>query len=382
MAKARSRTRPKARRSPSERVLTLRDLNRATLARQMLLARAPVGATEAVQRLVGLQAQLAGPPYVGLWTRLTRFERGELARRIEERAVVRATMMRATLHLATAEDYLRFRPVLEPALSRALQAIPGQRTKGFDLATLATDARRCLRGGPRTFAEIRASLAKRHPGLDVRAMGYAVRLHVPLVQVPGTGAWGFPSDPAFALAESWLGQPVGQSPDPRPLVLRYLAAFGPATARDFQTWSGLPALRDAIEALRPELRVRKGEDGRDLLDLPDAPLPSGDEPAPPRLLPEFDNLLLGHADRARIVPPAHRSRVFLPGLRVRATFLVDGFVRGAWRIERTRKAAALVIEPFASLRREERAALAEEGERLLRFVAEEAAAWEVRFAKV
>jgi hypothetical protein len=363
------------------RRLSLRALNRATLARQMLLDREKVSVTAAVERLVGMQAQLPAPPYIGLWTRLAKFERAQLLHLIESRKLVRATLMRATLHLATAEDFVQLRPVLEPVLTRALQSRPKERTQGFDLDAIAALGRQVLRDGPRTFNEIRDALAEQFPKLDVRAMGYAVRTHVPLVQVPEPEArWGFPREPKFALAETWLGRSLGKEAEPGPLILRYLAAFGPAKAADVQTWSGLQGLRDSIENLRPQLNVLADEKDRELFDLPGAPLPSEDEPAPPRFLPEFDNLLLAHSDRSRIVPDAYRKKVFLPGLRVAATFLLDGFVSGSWKVERTKKSATLVIEPFAAVAKKERDALAEEGDRLVRFVEDGAGAWDVRFS--
>lgn len=360
-------------------VLSLRALGRATLARQLLLERSSLPIPAAVARLVGLQAQLPGAPYVGLWSRLAGFERGALARLLDERALVRATLMRATLHLATADDFLAFRPVLQPVLSKALLGLPKERLAGFDLDAFAAHARRFLQGGPRTFEALRDELARHHPDLDVRAMGYAVRMHVPLVQVPGKGAWGFAPEPDFALAEQWLGKPVGRAIDPRDLVLRYLAAFGPATPADAQNWSGLGGLREVFTALRPELAVFTGDDGRELFDLPGAARPPEDTPAPPRFLPEFDNLLLGHAERARVVPPAYRSQIYLSALRVRATFLIDGAVKGAWKVERSKKGATLVIEPFATLTKKEKAALGEEGEALLAFLEEGART--LRFAE-
>jgi hypothetical protein len=361
--------------------LSLRALNRATLARQMLLDREKVSVTAAVERLVGMQAQLPGPPYVGLWARLAKFERADLAHLIESRKLVRATLMRATLHLLTAEDFVWLRPILEPVLTRALQSRPKERTHGFDLDAIAALGRQFLQDGPHTFNEIRDALAQKFPKLDVRAMGYAVRTHVPLVQVPEPEErWGFPREPKFALAETWLGRSLAKDADPGPLILRYLAAFGPAKAADVQTWSGLQGLRDSMEALRPQLNVLADEKGRELFDLPGAPLSSEDEPAPPRFLPEFDNLLLAHSDRSRVVPDAHRKKVFLPGLRVAATFLLDGFVSGVWKVERTKKSATLVIEPFAAVAKKERDALAEEGGRLVRFVEDRAESWDVRFS--
>jgi hypothetical protein len=147
-----------------------------------------------------------------------------------------------------------------------------------------------------------------------------------------------------------------------------------------QTWSGLPKLKDVFEELRPELRAYRDERRRELFDLPDRPLPGADAPAPARFLPEFDNLLLSHTNRTRVIADEHRSKVYLPGLRVAATILVDGFVAGVWKIEKTKTSATLVIEPFARLSKRDRTALAEEGERLVRFVDEDAKTFDVRFA--
>jgi hypothetical protein len=200
--------------------------------------------------------------------------------------------------------------------------------------------------------------------------------------VPSGGAWGYSGKAPFTTAESWLGRPFSGTDDPRELVLRYLAAFGPATVRDVQTWSGRTGLKLPVEDIKPGLRLFRDERGNELLDLPDAPLPDPDTPAPPRFVPDYDNLVLSHADRGRVIPDEHRKKVFLSAARVRATFLIDGFVRGAWKVEKSRRTATLRIEPFETLSREDREALRDEGERLVRFVAEPqgAEAFEVRFA--
>ena len=359
--------------------LKLRDLNRATLARQMLLERAALPVTAAVERLGGLQAQLNSAPFVGLWTRLQDFSRASLAEAIERRAVVKATWLRATLHLVTSDDYARFRTTLAPALAGASGSIAERRGATFDREAVLAAARTFIGQQPRTFAEISAMLSELLPDQDVGAMRYTVRTHLPLVQVPSPGGWSYPSQPAFTLAEPWIGHTIDSEERLRELALRYLAAFGPASAADMQTWSGLPKLKDLIERLRPELRVYRADGRRELFDLPDTPLPGGDAPAPVRFLPEFDNLLLSHSNRTRIVADAHRSRVYLPGLRVAGTILVDGFVQGVWRIERARKAATLVIAPFGALSTQNRDALAAEGERLLRFVEPDATTHAVRF---
>jgi hypothetical protein len=363
----------------ADRILTLRELNRATLARQMLLERPSVAVPQAVERLAGLQAQLAQAPYVGLWTRLRDFRRNDLARLIEDRTIIKATLMRATLHLITAEDYLRWRATLQPALDAAFESIAKRRERGVDYDGVLAAARRYIDESPRTFAEISDWLAELAPGADVGSMRYAVRTHLPLVQVPVETAWSYPSNPRWTLAESWLGGPVPEAVNLRALLFRYLAAFGPASAADFQTWSGLAKPKDALQELRPELVTYRDEGGRELLDLPDMPLPPGDAPAPERFLPEFDNLLLAHARRTRVIADAHRSQVYLPGLRVAATILVDGFVAGTWKVEKTKGSATLLVEPFQPLPAASRDTLIAEGEGLLRFVEPAAKTYQVRF---
>ncbi|MEZ4668659.1 MAG: winged helix DNA-binding domain-containing protein [Anaerolineae bacterium] len=361
----------------SNRVLTLRELNRATLARQMLLNRETLPAPTAIERLVGMQAQMALPPFVGLWTRLTDFQREYLAAPIEQHSVVKATLMRATLHLFTAGDYVRFRSTLQPALSGASEAIVSKRG-AIDTAAILDAAREFISEQPRTFAEISDMLSARWPDTDVGSMRYTVRTHIALVQVPMSSGWSYSSKPAFTLAESWLGQSVSSAIHFKELVFRYLAAFGPASVTDLQTWSGLPKLKEAVEALKPDLVVYPDDGRRELFDMPDAVIPAADTPAPPRFLPEFDNLLLSHSKRTRVIADEHRSKVYLPGLRVAATILIDGFVAGVWKATTAKKVATLTIEPFAPLPKVERQALIEEGERLVRFIEAEAKSYVVR----
>jgi hypothetical protein len=362
----------------ADSLLTSRRLNRATLARQMLLGRAAIPALEAIERLVGLQAQVAQPPYIGLWTRLEGFQRAHLDELLVQRRVVRATMMRSTLHLVSAEDYRSLRATLQPVLLRGLRSFRGRRIAGLDVGRLVRVARRAVEERPRTIAELRSLLSEVEPRFDPAALVLIVRAHLPLVQVPGGGAWGFPSVPSYALAERWIGRPLDALADTRALVLRYLLAFGPGSATDVQTWAGMGELDQAAEALGGELRTFRDERGARLLDLAGMPLPSADVRAPVRFLPEYDNVLLAHSDRARIVPDAYRFRVFLSAGRVRATFLVDGLVAGTWRIERSRSATTIRIEPFTSLRKDVRDALAVEGEALAGFL-ESGAPTRVRF---
>jgi hypothetical protein len=360
--------------------LTAKALNRATLARQMLLAREETTALSAVERLAGLQAQQARPPFVGLWSRVAGFRAEDLARLARSRKAVRATLMRGTLHLVSARDYLALRATFQPMLTAVMQGVLRERARGLDVERVAATARACLERRPQTFEELRAELARAYPGADARALGYAVRTHLPLVQVPAEARWGWPGTADFAAAEPWLGRPVASRADPRGLALRYLAAFGPATARDAVTWSGVAELEDAFDALRGKLRAFRGEDGRELFDLPKAPRPPANTPAPARFLPDYDNLLLGHADRRRVISDEHRRRVTTKNLQILATFLVDGVVAGTWRVPGGRSAAALVLEPFVDLARKAKAELGAEGQALLRFLEPDARTSEVKFA--
>src|SRR4051794_11130569 len=342
----------------------------------MLLARESVSAVEAVERLAGMQAQEPRPPYVGLWTRVEGFERGQLHDALHSREVVRATLMRATLHLLSARDYPLFRAALEPALAGAMRGL-GKRGERLDVDALLPVARAALDEQPRNFKELRALLAEAFPDVNERALGYATRLRLPLVMVPTGERWGFPSVADFALADGWLGGLASVDDAAEQLALRYLAAFGPATAADMQTWSGLQGLKQVLEGLRGELALFRDESGRELFDLPDAPRPGADVPAPVRFLPDFDNLVLSHADRTRVMADEHRGAVVTKNLRVRATFLVDGYVTGTWKVERKRDAATLRIEPFGKLTKRVRAELEAEADALLRFVEPDARSYGV-----
>lgn len=361
--------------------LSLRALNRATLARQLLLARERAPAFAVVERLAGLQAQWARPPFLGLWSRIEGFRSEELSTALRERRVVRATMLRGTLHVTSARDYLAQRGVLQPVLARSMAAALRERARTFDHDALLVAARAYLAESPRTFEEVRDHLVARFPKGDERAMGYTVRMHLSLVQVPTDAPWGFPTVPRFTTAETWLGEPPSGDSAPDALLLRYLAAFGPASVADAQRWSGLQSLRSAFERLRPRLRTFRDERARELFDLPDAPVPREDLDAPVRFLPEFDNLLLAHDDRRRIVADVHRGAVFLPGLRVAPTFLVDGFVAGTWKAERVKENAVLAIAPFAPLARRDRAELVDEAARLVRCAEPDAASFDVHVGK-
>ncbi|MFF8293440.1 winged helix DNA-binding domain-containing protein [Streptomyces sp. NPDC016309] len=360
-------------------VLGRRALNRALLARQLLLERSPMGAAEAVEHLVGMQAQAPDPPYVGLWTRLAGFRIEDLSRLVSDREAVRLVLMRGTLHLVTARDCLRLRAVLRDALASRLNGTFGKRLAGLDLAEVAAAGRELVEKEPLTLGGLGTGLAERFPGRDPFALANAVRNLEPLVQVPPRGLWGESGQAVHTTAEAWLGRPLDTDGSPDGTVLRYLAAFGPASVKDMQVWSGMTRLGAVVRRLAPRLVTFRDENGVQLYDLPDAPRPGPGTPAPVRYLPDFDNILLSHADRSRILTEERRARVFTRNGLIRPTFLVDGFVHGVWRLERGRDTAALVLEPFAPLTREERAELVEEGLRLLAFAAAGCSAPEVRF---
>lgn len=375
--------------------LSLRELNRATLERQFLLRRAATTAREAVGHLAGLQAQTPLAPYVGLWTRLAGFGHQELKDLMTERAVVRAHLMRNTVHLLTAEDFVSFRPLFQPLMDRGLAGNFGRNLAGVDPAELQVTAAALLSREALTRVEIGRRLAVSWPGHDPASLAYAATHLLPLVQVPPRGLWGENGQAAWFLGAAWLDGRGVSAPDPaRPenareqLVLRYLAAYGPATVRDIQAWSGLSRLREVTDRLQhgvgqhgARLRTFTGPDGGPLLDLPDAPRPEPkdpDVPAPPRFLPEYDNLLLSYADRSRVIP--HRRPVPLPpgNGATGGTLLVDGFWQANWKIVK----GTLEIQPFIRLSAADMAAIAAEGERLLGFAAPAGTETDVRFAPV
>jgi hypothetical protein len=362
-------------------VLGPRELNRATLERQMLLRRRKLSAVEAIEHLVGMQAQAPAPPYIGLWTRLKDFHPDELVRLILERRAVRIALMRNTVHLVSARDCLALRPLMQPVFDRTLNSTRANRAhlEGIDIEALVASGRALLEEKPRTAKELGELLQEHWPERHPASLARAIRHLLPLVQVPPRGVWGMSGPAAHTTAEAWLGRPLDQAASLEETILRYFGAFGPATVKDVQTWSGLTRLGEVIEHLRPRLRIFRDERGRELFDVPDAPLPDPDTPAPPRFLPEFDNLILSHADRTRVIAEEYRKAFASKNGMVPATVLVDGFVRGTWKSERSRGRANLEIKPFEPLTTEDREALAEEGERLIRFT--DAESYEIRFAE-
>ena len=345
--------------SGTDPVLSTRALNRATLARQLLLRRSPLSVPEAVTHLVGLQAQEVKPPYYALAARLDGFTPEALSEPLGDRSLVRMVTMRSTIHLHTAADGLTLRPLVQPAREREI----GYFRKGLvgvDLDRLATLARDLVEDEPRTMKQLREALSAEWPDADPQSLAVAARCRLPLVQITPRGQWGRSAQVSLTTIEHWLGRPAEPAASADDTVLRYLAAFGPASVKDLQTWAGLTRMRPVFERLRPRLATFRDENGVELFDLPDAPRPDPDTPAPPRLLPEFDNLLLSHADRTRLIPPANRGRTWQANTFY-CPLLVDGFLAGVWRII----GDALVIEPFTDLSRAERTEVTEEAERVL-----------------
>jgi hypothetical protein len=362
-------------------VLTQRALNRALLARQLLLARDARGPVEALEQLAGLQAQSPRPPFIGLWSRLRDFERTALRDAIHSRTVVRVTAMRGTLHLLSARDYRAWRGALQPGLTRGRTAIGGAALKDTDLHAAEQQTRTFLQKGPATFDAIRKHLEPRFAGVNVRHLAYALRMTLPLVQVPETGAtWGYPGAAGFTVADQWLKKAVSTTPSsPEPLVLRYLAAFGPASVADAQAWSGLPKLAAVFETLRPSLVTFRDARKRELFDLPEAPRPDPDTPAPVRLVPDWDAVLLGHQDRSRVIADEHRARISTRNLQITACFLTDGIVAGSWSITRKGQAASITLEPFVKMSKRDQAAVKAEAELLLEFAEPDAKTRKIDF---
>ena len=369
--------------SVPDQLLDRRALNRALLARQMLLRREDVPIRDAVEHLLGLQAQAPMPPYYGLWSRLAGFDPHGLGRMLTEREVVRLTLMRGTVHLVTVRDALLLRPLVQAVIERGHNGAFKRRMGGADVAQLAGAVRELLaEEAPLTARELGRRLVERGIGDDVEAIGNATRVYVPLVQVPPRGVWGAGGQAQYATIEAWTGRELEVEPSIDGVVLRYLAAFGPASVMDVQSWSGLTRLGGVLERLRARLVTFRDEDGRELFDLPDAPRPDPGVPAPARFLGEFDNVILGHADRRRVIPDGGSWGAMLTPGRSVGNLLVDGMLRATWWLEREgARRVTLVIRPLAALSRDERDEVGDEAERLLEFAAADAPARDVRVTR-
>ena len=345
--------------------LTQRERNRALLARQHLLERKDAGAIAMIQHLVGMQAQVPQQPYVALWSRLHDFAPEQLEGLVLDRSVLRMPLMRTTLHLVTAADAAALWPLMAPVLARVFRSSTpwGRQLGGLDTEKVVEAGRRLLEDEPRTNRQLATELGRQWPEVDPQALAMAVHHLTPIVQIPPRGLWSRSGRPTWTTVEHYLGRPVPATIERGPVLLRYLAAFGPATAADVTAWSGWTGVRETLEELRASLITLKDEAGREIFDLPDAPRPSHDTPAPPRFLPEYDNALLSHRDRTHVIPEAVGMR--LTGYV--GTFMVDGFLCGQWRIVTDKSVATIEVDPFIPLTVADKAEVANEAEALLRW---------------
>ncbi|MEU9786373.1 winged helix DNA-binding domain-containing protein [Streptomyces phaeochromogenes] len=350
--------------------LDTRALNRATLARQLLLDRTDLPVLDAVAHLGGLQAQEPQEPFVGLWSRLRAFDPATLSDLLTGRSVVRTHLMRRTVHLVTADDALAWRARHDAMLRQRVLGVYRNELAGVDLDELAAAGRAVMADGePRSMSELARELADRWPKPGPRPLGeMLVAALIPMVQLPPRGLWRTRAGVRNAPLSSWLGReiappaPDGSDPVGQDLVRRYLAAFGPAASADLRAWCGLAGLPAAITAVREELVSFRDERGRELLDLPDAPRPDPETPAPARFLPAFDNAILGYHDRGRIIDDAHRG-LSVAGARV---VLVDGRVSASWHVE----ADTVLVTPLRRLSRAERTDVAGQGRELAAFLSD------------
>jgi hypothetical protein len=359
--------------------LTRLELNRALLDRQFLLRRTTADAAEVVTHLVGLQTQIPGNHYTALWTRIDGFSAEDFSQRFADREFVRISLQRCTIHTVTAPDCHALRPILQPMHERVLAGAFRKRLEGVDVDRAATRAEDLLHAGPLTFDEIGKALAEDWPDTDTAALGNVARNRLPLVQVPPRGLWLGGGQARHATTADWLGDP-GADAGPissEDFILRYLAAFGPASVADAQAWSGLTRLKDGFAALRADgrLAVFRDEAGTELFDLPDAPRPDGDVTAPVRFLPDYDNVFIGYKDRSRIYHPGvdFQQDIWLKN-GMQPQFTVDGQISGTWRMEidKKRTTATLTVRPLRALAAADRDAVTAEAEAVLAFWAAEA----------
>jgi hypothetical protein len=344
-------------------LLTPRQLNRATLQRQLLLERVSRPAIDVIRAFAGLQAQNPRDPYLALWSRLDAFAPEELETLLVERSVVRLGVQRGTVHAIAADDCAVLRPLAQPIMAQQLRAHPDFKAaaRPIDVAAVTAHARDVLGERPCTAKQLRDALAERFPEFDPAAMLIASRFNLAYVQVPPRGLWRRSGQVVGTTAEAWLGCSLEADPAPDAIVLRYVAAFGPATVQDAATWSRYTGLREVFDRVRPQLRTFRDEAGRELFDVPDSTIPDGDVPAPVRFLPEYDNVLLGHADRRRFVADDFRTRMPYERLGFLGNLLVDGMLAGGWRAD----GPTLRVYTVDRLAGGARAAVEEEGRRLL-----------------
>jgi hypothetical protein len=338
------------------------ELNRTTLHRQSLLERSTMSAEEALRQLVGLQAQNPNDPYWALWSRIEGFDPELLSGMISRKEAVRGQLLRATIHLVTTGDFLTLRPLLQPVMNRTLGSTGFARdTRDVDREALLVLARSLLAQRPMSRAELAPILAEAWPSAPGASLAQVVTYCLPVVQVPPRGLWRRSGTARWTTVEDWVESGLEPGAGVDGTVLRYLAAFGPASVSDIRVWCGLPGLREAVERLRPDLRTYRAETGTELFDLPDLPIVSEAVPAPPRFLPEYDNVLLGHADR---------SRFFAEGVTPAGwagNLLLDGTFGGNWKIVENRQASRLEVRLLTRATRRQLRDIGAEGERLVDF---------------
>ena len=355
-----------------------RALGRALLARQLLLERAECTVEQALTRVGGLQAQEPKPPFLALWNRVAGFANEDLLAAAHRRSAVRATLQRGTIHLLASADY----PVWRAALSDELAALPrglGPAARTVDVPKVRTVAEELFRGRPLRFGELRRLLVERFPDGDPHVLGLYARMTVPLVLPPTSAEWGWSGDPAFVRAEEWIAMPeVDRESARQALVLAHLAAFGPARAADVAAWSGMRSVQVVLDRLAPRLVRFSDESGRVLYDLPDAPRPGSDVPAPPRLLGDWDTVLLGHAEHSRVVDAEVRRRLMTTNGRLRHGFMVDGRVVGGWSVAQDGASSVVSLEPYVRVPRAGLTSAAEEAARLLAWLTPDATDPDVR----
>ncbi len=320
---------------------------------------------DAVAHLAGLQAQAPFPPYYALWCRLQGFRPDDLSRLLLDRSVVRMVLMRGTVHLVPAADALAWRPLVQTVMDRAVTANNDHREplSKIDHDAVSKTVRELLRERPYSSDQLGKTLAEHYPGTPAASLMFLARAALPLVQIPPRGVWGKAGQPTYQVADHWLDGVSVADPSAAGLVCRYLAAFGPATVADMQTWAGVTKLSEVVEKM--DLRTYRDPNGRTLYDLPEATVPDEDTPAPPRLLGPFDQTLLSYADRTRVISDNHRKRVITQNGLVKGTLLVGGQVKGLWETTSARGSATLVMTPFERLPKRDAAALESAGRRLL-----------------
>ena len=351
--------------------LSRRQLNRTLLARQLLLERSPMDCASATERLLALQSQIPNPPYIGFWTRLRGFQKRQLTELLEARRIVRAPWIRSTLHLVTAGDHQRFQAAIQPALARGLRSFFGSRAKGLDIQRLIAIAKPFLEAETPTIGALRDQLQAQVPERDKQAMAYTVRSYLPLVQTPPSGTWGVGTRATYTTAENWLG--AAQPADLGCLFRRYLAGYGPASVMDFQAWTGMTSLKSALAPTLKDLVAYRAEGRGEMYDLPELGIAPVDLPASIRFLPEYDNILIAHKDRQRILPEAHRKKVFVSAGRVLGSVLIDGFVSAIWKLQRDKQLTTRQVALFERQDDDTLAVIRAEGLALLRFIDDDSA---------